>query len=98
MIGVAKNDLSVDLLPEFAEMNSLDTATRTYRHKYRCAYFAVVGGDDACACITHWVGMLQCEVHFLRLYGFTVIRLCGYAVIRLCGFAVIRFCGFADKL
>ena len=58
MIGVAKDNLGLHLLAKLFKMHTLDSATRTYRHKYRGFYLAVVGGYDTRTGITVCICML----------------------------------------
>ena len=45
MIGIAKNNLCLDLLLQFAKMQALDTAHCAYRHENRSLDLAMVGGN-----------------------------------------------------
>ena len=44
MICVAENNSGVDVLSEFAGVDSLDASDCADRHEDRCRYLAVVGG------------------------------------------------------
>lgn len=44
MIGVAENNLCVDIIAEFMLMHTFDTAQSADRHKHGSEYLPVVGG------------------------------------------------------
>ena len=48
MIGVAQDDLGVDVILQFAAVNTFDGAVGANGHEDRCQYITVVGVDDTC--------------------------------------------------
>ena len=74
MIGVAKNDLSLDLLAQFAKMHSFHATYSAYRHKDRCLYLSVVGGNQSGTGIAGCISMLYFECHLIFLFVFSFFR------------------------
>ena len=58
MIGVAENDLSLHLLTQLTEVDTLHAAAGSYGHEDRCLDLAVIRGDQAGTCLTRCVCML----------------------------------------
>ena len=58
VIGVAQDDLRLNLLLQFREMHPFDGALRADRHKNRCLDGAVIGRDQPRPCVRERVGML----------------------------------------
>ena len=63
VIGVAENDLGVNLVAELVCVHGLDAAHCADGHEYRCRYLAVVGGDDPGAGIAAGCKRLYPEFH-----------------------------------
>ena len=70
VIGVAEDNLRLDVASEFAQVHAFHAAERPHGHEYRRFNLAVVGFDDAGAGIAAGEGMLEGKVHCLsrRVY------------------------------
>ena len=71
VIGVAKNDLGLDLLAEFGEMDTLDTSHRAYGHEDGREDLSMSRGDHTCTGIAGTVDMLQFKRHSLSFSSFS---------------------------
>ena len=65
VVGVAQDDLGLDLLTEFREMHTLHTAHRTHRHEDGRENLSVVGGNHTCTGIRGIVAMFYFKSHYL---------------------------------
>src|SRR4051812_6744665 len=72
MIGVAKNDLCIDVGLELTLVHRFDRTRCADRHKDRSRYFAVGGGDHPGASLGLGVSCLNRELHRAK------IRFVGY--------------------
>ena len=72
VIGVAQNDLGLDLLTEFGEMHTFHTAHRTYWHEDGGENLAVVGGNHTSTGIGGIVAMFYFESHSLFTFHFSL--------------------------
>ena len=70
VIGVAKDNLRLDVASEFAQVHAFHAAERPHGHEYRRFNLAVVGFDDTCSGVAATERMLEGKVHYLsrRVY------------------------------
>ena len=70
VIGVAEDNLRLDVVFEFAQVHAFHAAERPHGHEYRRFNLAVVSFDDTCSGIAAGEGMLEGKVHCLsrRVY------------------------------
>ena len=95
MVGVAQDNLGLDLLTEFSEVNTLDRANRSYGHEDRGLDLSVVGGYQACTCIAAWVGMLYFELHFFFSSSSGISNFVGLTTISLVSAKFHTSCTFS---
>ncbi len=65
VIGVAQNNLRLDVVAQFALVHRFHRSTSPHRHKNRRLYRAVVGGDFTRPCRCVCVDMLKRKFHSL---------------------------------
>ena len=70
VIGVAEDNLRLDVVSEFAQVHAFHAAERAHRHEDGRFNLAVVGFDDTCSGVAAGEGMLEGKVHCLsrRVY------------------------------
>ena len=69
VIGIRQDDLGVSLVAQVAVENTLHRRRRTYRHKYRREYRAVVGYDFCGTSLARRVFILEREFHCIYFNG-----------------------------
>lgn len=57
MVGIAKNDLRVNIFQQVASVYALDGSYCAHGHKDRSQYIAMVGMHHACARVAVGIGM-----------------------------------------
>ena len=68
MVGVAENNLCLDILLQFSKVYTFYATQRTYGHEYRSFYLSVVSSDETCTGITFRVGMLELKCQHVFSY------------------------------
>lgn len=63
MIGVAQDDLGMNLAAQFRNMHTLDAALCAHGHKYGSFDDSVVGDYASGACLGRWGSGLKRKVH-----------------------------------
>ena len=97
MVGIAQNDLRLDLFAKLGEMHRLHTSHRTDGHEDGGLNLTVIGGDQSCTGVTRIVTMLYLKSHayFCFFSSSGIVKSSGWATISLVSAKFHTSCTFS---